>query len=276
MDPLAPLITALHAEGRLRVWSLVITVFGDSVQNRGGQISTTRLGRLLGRVGVEPGAIRTALSRLARDGWVAGERSGRTSDYRLTADGLLRFIAATERIYAAPQTEPVQFWTLSLDDGETEGFALGPLRLRPAGVALPDAAFRLQGRITALSPVVRASLIAPAYRLALDRLYADLAVLDLLSADRPEPGGMAGLSPLDACAARILLIHRWRRIALRHPDLPADLLPPDLPLPPRVALAHAYARLTPLAESWLDSEAADMPAMPPSDATLALRFTKPS
>ncbi|NBR89524.1 MAG: phenylacetic acid degradation protein, partial [Rhodobacteraceae bacterium] len=43
MDPLAPLIDALHAEGRLRVWSLVITVFGDSVQHRGGRISTARL-----------------------------------------------------------------------------------------------------------------------------------------------------------------------------------------------------------------------------------------
>ena len=68
MDPLDPVITALHAESRLRVWSLVITVFGDCVQHRGGAISTARLGRLLGRIGVEPGALRTALSRLGRDG----------------------------------------------------------------------------------------------------------------------------------------------------------------------------------------------------------------
>ena len=51
MDPLSPLVEALHSEGRLRVWSLVITVFGDLVQHRGGQISTARLGQLLGRVG---------------------------------------------------------------------------------------------------------------------------------------------------------------------------------------------------------------------------------
>lgn len=38
MDPLAPLITAVHTEGRLRVWSLVITVFGDLVQHRGGAV----------------------------------------------------------------------------------------------------------------------------------------------------------------------------------------------------------------------------------------------
>lgn len=266
MDPLAPLVAALHAEGRLRVWSLVITVFGDCVQNRGGRISTVRLGRLLGRLGVEPGAIRTALSRLARDGWVAGERAGRSSDYRLTDEGLLRFIRATERIYAAPQAGPIRDWVLSLDEGGPEGFALGPLRLRPAGAPLPDAAFRMEGRLTALSPAMRASLLTPAHRAALDRLFADLAAL----------GGAAALPPLEACAARILLIHRWRRIALRYPDLPAELLPTELPEPPRVAVARAYARLTPATEAWLDSATPDMPALPPSDATLARRFTKPA
>ena len=78
-DPLAPLIASLHAQGRLRVWSLVITAFGDLVQHRGGEISLARLGRLLGRIGVEQGALRTALSRLARDGWVLSTRRGRAS-----------------------------------------------------------------------------------------------------------------------------------------------------------------------------------------------------
>ena len=76
MDPLAPLIETLTADGRLRVWSLVITVFGDSVEPRGGTISTARLGRLLGRIGVGSGALRTALSRLAGDGWVTAQRKG--------------------------------------------------------------------------------------------------------------------------------------------------------------------------------------------------------
>ena len=77
MDVLEPLITSLHAEGRLRVWSLVVTVFGDAVQHRGGRIATLRLQHLLERVGVEAGALRTALSRLTSDGWVVRDREGR-------------------------------------------------------------------------------------------------------------------------------------------------------------------------------------------------------
>ena len=101
MDPLAPLISALHSEGRLRAWSLLITVFGDMVQHRGGEIGTLRLGQLLGRVGVEGGTVRTALSRLTRDGWER-ERAGRSSRYRLSAQGIDHFAPATTRIYAAP------------------------------------------------------------------------------------------------------------------------------------------------------------------------------
>ena len=112
MDPLKPLIDALHSEGRLRVWSLVITVFGDLVQHRGGEVSTARLGVLMNRIGVEPGALRTALSRLSRDGWVTRERAGRTSLYRLSDRGLDRFAPATSMIYAPPRREPVAEWSV--------------------------------------------------------------------------------------------------------------------------------------------------------------------
>ncbi|MEH6752122.1 MAG: PaaX family transcriptional regulator, partial [Paracoccaceae bacterium] len=131
MDPLDPVITALHAESRLRVWSLVITVFGDCVQHRGGAISTARLGRLLGRIGVEPGALRTALSRLGRDGWVDSERTGRLSHYRLSPSGLARFTEATSRIYAAPRLSPVTAWSLSSDGTPQTALALGGLWLAP-------------------------------------------------------------------------------------------------------------------------------------------------
>lgn len=261
MDPLAPLIDALHAEGRLRVWSLVITVFGDSVQHRGGRISTARLQRLLGRVGVEAGAIRTALSRLGRDGWVESERTGRMSEYRLSQQGLMRFTEATGRIYAPPQSAPITEWSLSLDDGDPLGFAVGGLRLRPSKSGPSSAAFRIEGRISALSPELKASLLTPNYRATLDRLFADILALQSLE-----------LTPLDACAARTLLIHRWRRIVLKNPELPTELLPEEYRQTPRHAVAQAYARLSPHAEAWLDLEEPDMPAMLSAKAAFFQRF----
>lgn len=59
------LIERLHARGRPRVWSLVITVFGDAIVPRGGRVALATLQEVMERLRVEPGALRTAMSRLA-------------------------------------------------------------------------------------------------------------------------------------------------------------------------------------------------------------------
>ncbi len=258
MDHLKPLIDALHAEGRLRVWSLVITAFGDSVQHRGGRISTMRLGLLLGRIGIEPGALRTALSRLGRDGWVSSERQGRASLYRLTDKGAAEYRDASPRIYAAPVQGRTTEWALSLDD-DPKALKIGGLSLRPAAAPHPETGFRMTGQLEQIAPAVRNSLLPPDHLAALRALLRDLDSLP------------PNLSPLDAAAARTLLIHRWRRIVLRFAEVPPDLLPDDLPCPRR-RMAEAYAALTPGAEDWLSTALPDIGAMPPPDASFARRF----
>ena len=64
------MIDTLAALGDLRVWSVIITIFGDSVQPRGGTVAATTLARITGRMAIRPEALRVALHRLARDGWL--------------------------------------------------------------------------------------------------------------------------------------------------------------------------------------------------------------
>jgi len=262
MDRLAPLIETLNADGRLRVWSLVISVFGDLVQHRGGAMDTARLQRILGRIGVEPGAVRTALSRLSRDGWVTGDRNGRISTYRLTPEGVGSFAQATQQIYAAPHAGPVTEWWFETGT-EAAGLPFSGGVLRPAGDTLdPGVSFRLAGRITEITEEVRAGFLSDDHRASLDRLAQDLEAL-----------GPGLTDPHDAAAARMLLIHRWRRIVLRFPDIPPELMPADSPLAhPRAAVAAGYRALLPLAEAWLDTEEDGMAAMPPSDGAEQTRF----
>lgn len=260
MDPLAPLIAALHSEGRLRVWSLVITIFGDLVQHRGGEISTARLGKLLGRVGVEPGAMRTALSRLGRDGWVTSRRDGRLSLYRLSAQGLDRFAPATSRIYAPPRAAAVTRWAMVAQVSETGEISHS---LCPAEAAPEEADCVLTGTLEQLSDAYRRALVPQAHLDALAGLAADLQTLEPLS-----------LKGLDAAAARMLLIHRWRRIVLRHPDVPPEIMPDTAPLRnPRAAVAQIYARLTLEAERWLDGSEGDLAPLPPPDPGPTARFS---
>lgn len=259
MDPLAPLITALHSQGRLRVWSLVITAFGDLVQHRGGEISSTRLRALLGRVGVEQGALRTALSRLSGDGWVASERIGRSSLYRLSAQGLDRFAPATTRIYAAPRTEPVNRWASVVTFSGLGGHTV---RLCPVEDAAKEADCVVVGELQHISDAYRAAQLESAHRKALIALSADLAALrDDITV------------PLDAAAARLLLIHRWRRIVLRYPECVPELMPNDAPLKnPRSSVAQAYGSLTPSAEGWLESDADGLAPLPKATQPAAKRF----
>jgi phenylacetic acid degradation operon negative regulatory protein len=48
---------------------------------------------------------------------------------------------------------------------------------------------------------------------------------DLTSAGTPPQG----LDPMQAAALRTLVVHRWRRVVLRHPDLPGSFHPADWP-----------------------------------------------
>ncbi len=259
MDPLAPLIASLHAEGRLRVWSLVITAFGDLVQHRGGAISTARLGAVLGRIGVEPGALRTALSRLTRDGWVERRRAGRFSIYRLSAKGSEQFAPATTRIYAPPRLTPVARWSLAL---RLSGSGQISADLTPLGEGQGDADCRITGDLECISETWRAALLGDAHRAALGVLAADIGAL------APSPA-----DPLNAAAARLLLIHRWRRIVLRHGELAPELMPADAPLShPRAAVARAYGTLSQSAETWLDVELPGIGRMPEADQSFAKRF----
>lgn len=250
MDRLSPLIESLNADGRPRVWSIVITIFGDCVQHRGGHVATQRLSRLLGRIGIETGALRTALSRLSSDGWVQSTRSGRTSSYSLTPRGLEDFGPATARIYAAPGGRARE-WVFDTRE-PPRGLRVAGGWLRPGPVANTAQGFRLTGRLAPESAREIWQALEPGHRAALERLGKDLTALQ----------GFAG-PPLDCAAARVLLIHRWRRLILLWPEVPPGVLPEDIPAGDlHSAVAAAYARLTPDAEAWLDSGDADMPALP--------------
>ena len=256
----------LQARARLRVWSLVITVFGDAVVPRGGRVALVVLQEIVGRLGVEAGAVRTAMSRLAADGWVERERQGRNSFFSLGRHGRHAFDLATRRIYAGGPPAWDGRWTVAIappgqgEAGAAELQALGFVRaaagvyLRPDSEGAPDAAGALSGML-----VVRGE--SAAHPEALRELWPSRetaaaydAFIAAFSPLRARLAGGAALLPLDAMAARTLLIHEWRRIVLRDPGLPGRLLPRDWPGGTARALARGvYRALAGPSEAWLDA-----------------------
>jgi phenylacetic acid degradation operon negative regulatory protein len=68
----------------LRAWSLIVTIYGDAVVPRGGSLWLGSLLDMMAAFGIGGGVVRTAMSRLAKDGWIERQRIGRQSYYRLS------------------------------------------------------------------------------------------------------------------------------------------------------------------------------------------------
>lgn len=84
------------------VQDLVFTLFGDYLLTQPRPIPVRILIDLLGRLGVEPQAVRTALSRMCARGWLSRRRSGRDGVYDLTDKGRVILEEGRERIYGRP------------------------------------------------------------------------------------------------------------------------------------------------------------------------------
>ncbi|MDB5558327.1 MAG: Phenylacetic acid degradation operon negative regulatory protein PaaX, partial [Enterovirga sp.] len=160
-SPLAPILEQLRSEPS-RIWSLVITVYGDAIVPRGGSVWLGTLTRFFAALGIGEGAVRTAMSRLAADGWLVRSRAGRNSFYSLADKGRDTFAAATEHIYnppALPWSGAFEFAILP-QTGEREaaraaleaagfGSPSAGLWVAPAGTPLPRDAADCALRLTA-------------------------------------------------------------------------------------------------------------------------------
>ncbi|MEM7525280.1 MAG: PaaX family transcriptional regulator C-terminal domain-containing protein [Pseudomonadota bacterium] len=305
MATIDDLIARLHEGGRLRVWSLAATFFGDAVAPRGGAVAMSDLSSHLERLGAEPGAIRTAMSRLARDGWVDRDRAGRKSYYRLAPTASEETRRASARIYAVAPPPWDGRWTVALaETGSAAADAAlasaGYRRLAPGVWIAPDSAASPSLSATAAATAAAAAAAAdtraeppdgggdgrdifyisggagapPVWARALlsppdlaDRYRALKTVWDRFEPDRIT-------DPAEAMAARSLLIHDWRRTLLRDAPLPRALRQDDWPgAPARDRVAEIYRVLAPASERWLDAcEAGPGAAMPAAEPSFSARF----
>ena len=107
-------IDELIREDVLSGTSLIMSIFGDCIFQRGGVISLSSLIQLMDVFGFNERSVRTAVFRLGQNGWLASEKIGRTSYYRVTESSHKRFIIAHDKIYGLSHHEWDQKWDLVL------------------------------------------------------------------------------------------------------------------------------------------------------------------
>lgn len=78
---------------------MLFTLFGDYVRHYGGTIWIGSLIALMAELAFTASAVRAAVSRTTRQGWLAAVRAGRASYYALTPRGEARVEEAARRIF---------------------------------------------------------------------------------------------------------------------------------------------------------------------------------
>lgn len=228
-DPYAHTIAALTSLGSLRVWSLMVTIFGDLAQEDGTSIQGPTLSAILSEMNIRPEAVRVALHRLRNDGWITSTKTGRTSNHQLTALGRSESAKASARIYADPDSTATGWRVIVLPDATNINARrlakLGFLPLMPRTFIGDAAATPPPGALVLQGPEIPDWLPEQFEPQDLARDYAALS--DALEAATSSLPAAAELTALQTAVLRCMIVHCWRRIVLKHPNLPRALFTPN-------------------------------------------------
>lgn len=245
------LVARFRRQRPLRSGSLLITILGDAIAPRGGAITLGSLIKLAQPFGLPERLVRTSVGRLAQNGWLTSRRAGRQSEYALTPHGRARFAEATRRIYGAPRSNWDHRWTILLLPtgvssshrerirGEMRWLGFG--QLAPGVLAHPSRSvadtqkqLRDMGikNKAAVLEAISGGLDQDRQLIAKSWDFAELAhgyrrFADSFAEIRKMLANGGAIPPQQAFVIRTLLIHEYRKIHLRDPLLPHDLLPRD-------------------------------------------------
>ncbi|CAN5145623.1 phenylacetic acid degradation operon negative regulatory protein PaaX [soil metagenome] len=270
-----------------RTGSLIITFYGDAILPRGGSVWLGTLLRFLDMLGTDGGVVRTAVSRLAADGWLDRDKAGRKSFYKLAKSGRERFETAVTHVYNPHVSEWAGRFELLLIGSGADREA-SRTALTEAGFGSPMPGVWVAPSAAPLPPVAEGAI---RLEVSADGTMGRRLVEASWSLERTAEsyrefmktfapleswiGGGDKISHADAMLARVLLIHHYRRVILRDPLLPAALLPPEWPaLEARELCARLYQAFLSASESWLDAhgESVTGPLRPPGPE-LGRRFS---
>ena len=215
----------------IKTWSLIATMFGDLDHDeiRGKQVSA-----ILEGTGVKPEAMRVAVHRLRKDGWLVSTKSGREVIYSLSSEARAQTRAAYDRVYG--QSSPfADGWemVLSVDDLDPPGFnrtmvsIARNIFLRPVG-----------------SKADKNGLVVDRVKETVPDWFEDRLVPPDVRRVAQGVAAIAAQSP-EGQHNRLMLLHRWRLLALRNQTWAHIDLFPDGPLARCHRAVSQYLSATP-------------------------------
>ena len=250
--------------------SALFDLYGDHLRSRGGHAPVAALVRLLAPLGITAPAVRTAVSRMASQGWLEAIRLPEGAGYALTPRAVRRLDEAAERIYRHGAPDWDGRWHLIVVARVRERARRDRIRaaLGYLGYAPIDETTWVSPR-----PSVELEALLQAERVRAERFTASYdgdargllarawdtdglahAYLGWLAVAADLVGSVSADTPDEVVfAARSRLVHEWRKFLFTDPGLPAELLPGQWPGRQAAELFEAEsARLLPAAARFVD------------------------
>lgn len=261
----------------------MLTLYGDYVLHRGGEIGIGSLIRLLGNFGLSEQAIRSAVSRMCRSGLLKAKRTNRKSYYSLTSEGHSLLTEGAQRIFQRKESHWDGNWnivTYSIPESMRQArdrlrLELGWMGYGAIGEATwispYDLTTEVKNLLQRLNIEEYVHIFSAQHQGGIDPMKIvshcwDLGKIhqkyaDFLTEYRPKLEGhlkrlQAGetIEPSECFVARFNLIHEYRKLPFLDPDLPQELLPENWLRPQAAALFHEYhGLLTEKANEYFDS-----------------------
>lgn len=246
--------------------SFIFTLYGDLVHRAGGDGSLWigALIALMASFGVSAAAVRQAVSRMSRQGWLTARRQGNRAFYRVTERGRRRIEELSPRIYGPVIEWDGRWRLLTYAIGERhrlrrerlrrELAALGWATLTPSTWISPSDTLPAAREAASAAGVLDAvHLFTSEYRGPLsDRELVERCwnVPEIASAyrrfvaryaprlEREREQGELGDEA--ALVERLWLVHDYRKFVYLDPGLPSELLPAHWPGTAAAALFREY------------------------------------
>jgi phenylacetic acid degradation operon negative regulatory protein len=246
--------------------SALFDLYGDHLVARGGWAPISAVVGLLGALDITAPAVRTAVSRMVREGWLEPvERDVR--GYAATAQARDRLEEARHRIY---RTEPVPWdglWHVVAvphqSDRNARARTAQSMRFLGYGSLAPDTWIAPRESPELAGALGRAGVQHDGFRArfqgearALVGRVWDLESLAAAYRRFAQAAGDAGSAtdPQQAFASRSALVHAWRLFLFSDPGLPDEVLPAVWPGREAAALFDRQAQaLMPQAGAWVDA-----------------------
>ncbi|TXH68639.1 MAG: phenylacetic acid degradation operon negative regulatory protein PaaX [Thiothrix sp.] len=259
--------------------SLIVTIYGDTVCPHGGSIWLGSLIKLVKPLGVNERLVRTCVFRLSEKNLLRSKQIGRRSFYSLTEKGLRQFSSAASRIYAPDLASWDGQWRLVMtllgelsteqrEQLRKELFWLGFTHITTGIFAHPTAdlaevsALIKELQIEEHVAILQANTPEPENVPVANRLIRQCFNTEALDEEYMEfnqqfaPVLAAALTsnqldPELCFLIKILLIHKYRRILLREPELPKELVEADsASQQARRITAQLYGLIAPCADQY--------------------------